>query len=210
MVTPRNAQSQRYRDLHGKTEAQRGSVFTQSHTACHCPSDTRRQGSEPLSMPPSNSCLRELDSGGRSCPRDPHSRIIRTSRGSVLCHSGECIRAWSHWALSKQATWGMGSPGAAREGDQGTVLPLQLLRALVAQHIHRPHPWATGYMSPRPMAPWWLLEPRKHRDGGQSRSRSQAEVPGLGRLAGQVGVQGVPKLRLCCPRRTEVERETQE
>lgn len=45
MVTPRNAQSQRYRDPHGKTEAQRGSVFTkvtQHVTAQVTPEDRLR------------------------------------------------------------------------------------------------------------------------------------------------------------------------
>lgn len=90
------------------------------------------------------------------------------------------------------------------------MLPLWLLRAPTAQQVHLPHPWAAGYMSPLPIPPWWLLEPRKDRGGGQSGSRSQAEVPGLGGLAGQTGVREGPKLRLCCPCQTEPARENRE
>lgn len=48
----------------------------------------------------------------------------------------------------------------------------------MAQLVHPSHPWVARYMSLLPRAPWWLLEPRKDRGGGQSRSRSQAEGPG--------------------------------
>lgn len=56
--------------MHGKADTQRGPAFAKSHTARHCPSDRRSQGSRPL---------------GDACP---HHKTPAWGQGGVGCADG--------------------------------------------------------------------------------------------------------------------------
>lgn len=130
-------------------------------------------------MPPSNSCLRELGSGGLSCPRDACSKIIRVSR-LFSTMPGVGLRAWSHWALQETSYLGNGLPGHSPREGSGCSAP-----SVAAQGPHGP---ASPPSSPMGC---WVHVPTTNTpmvapgaEKGQRRGTERKQKPSRGARAG--------------------------